>query len=347
MINFFESKNSMITADYSLLLYCLSKLPLKHWHNVIMANYESPSSTEYNTKMLSIIGLSLAGIVGINMLFPVTNAIISLSNEQKHITYRTESVRVTEPEPEPEPVIRTRTRTRPVSIEPSAPVQSVRDSSETDSIVSPMPTPSEIMERTFHNNGERSYVRPTAEKLDTISKLKGVPAKCFDVVLQEEVATNDADMVFYILNKSGKVASANCFDNEDLDKILKTTKYLYYRCKPNTPLRTLRPSLDQVESDGIRRIPLSSNVYVMDNQAQAIEPGNKYAFVPTDVDVGKIAAHSVVSGESSAVSAEHCAAFLTDKVYVVKRVLAVEESLLKNQSAGKRRRTRRTLGRIV
>jgi hypothetical protein len=113
------------------------------------------------------------------------------------------------------------------------------------------------------------------------------PEVCFDPIsLDDTVKINEQVTTFYVLESDGKLKKAYCFANNDLRKVLNDNGFLFQRCPSNT-----RPDLDAYSSeDGafLRKIPLQYNVFVKEDDAKKLIPGNQYIVSPTETPVGNI-----------------------------------------------------------
>ncbi len=158
--------------------------------------------------------------------------------------------------------------------------------------------------------------------------------ECFDPYMASTVDIADNQVLFYIYkqqpNQEPEFVTAACIDNETEEngqivqlyrKFLDSQEYVYYKCLPTVPQTAIFIGLHQIEPEPLRRLTLSQNIYVFENQARHIEAGKKYALIPTENRVGRIVSKSLLqTGE--AVSAEHCQTNYQDKIYEIYEMIA-------------------------
>jgi hypothetical protein len=139
----------------------------------------------------------------------------------------------------------------------------------------------------------------------TSAKSMARPGKCLDPMLAEEVNIVPLYSVFYIRQPNG-AAHAYCLDSMTLNRYLTSYDYVFYRCKSSTSKTMLRITLEQVESEPIRRLDLSHHIYIRNEQAQKIKVGRAYILEPTTKLVGRLASHAAIQPGASVVGAFHC-----------------------------------------
>jgi hypothetical protein len=137
----------------------------------------------------------------------------------------------------------------------------------------------------------------------------------YDVINAEEVAPGTAGYTFFILDKNGFA-----LDDDSLNHYLRDDTNVFYKCKPGTPLTSLRIRQGDVHMETpLRVLNFDTRIYVMDSMAQLIQHGHTYILKPTEERIGQIASRDVVNG-GSVVGGDHCQENKTERIYAIEEV---------------------------
>lgn len=180
------------------------------------------------------------------------------------------------------------------------------------------------------------------------------PTECYDPYMAMMTDIADNQVQFYIFNKpvgntEPSLAGVACIDNETEDggqtlslykKFLEDITYLYYQCKPTVPRGSLFITRNDVNPEPLRRLALDRNIYVYESQVKKIQAGKKYALIPTDTKVGRIASEALIQ-TGNAVSAEHCQTLYEDTIHEIFEMAATQGGVRFKKLAFAKRHTRR------
>jgi ankyrin repeat protein len=196
---------------------------------------------------------------------------------------------------------------------------------------------------TSNNNvSNNNVVLPiiTPAQLEKMPAPADLPTKCFDpTMFNEDTNITDASTTFYTFDTNNQVLHVACLDDQGMEFYKNDRDYLYLKCKPHVPLTWLHVGIENTDATNpIRRLPFKANVYVKNNEFYSVNPGKKYALIPTNQTLGQIISFKLSSGENnSAVSSDHCQFNYPDRIHQIKEIVPV--------TGGKRKTYRRKLKR--
>lgn len=183
---------------------------------------------------------------------------------------------------------------------------------------------------------------------------QNAPTECYDPYMAMMTDIADNQVQFYIFNKpvgnaEPTLAGVACIDNETEDggqtislykKFLEDITYLYYQCKPTVPAGSLFITRNDVHPQPLRRLALDRNIYVYESQVKKIQAGKKYALIPTETPVGRIASEALIQ-TGNAIGAEHCQTIYEDTIHEIFEMVAAQGGVRFKKLGRAKQNTRR------
>ncbi len=147
------------------------------------------------------------------------------------------------------------------------------------------------------------------------SNRPALPTTYRDLVNLEDVAPGTPEYTFFVVGKSGFA-----LDDASLEHYTKDNAFKLYKCRKGTPLTSLYIRAEHVHmASPLRILQFEFPVHVLDQQAQHIQSGRTYRLTPTADQIGQIASHATIQGES-VVSGNHCQEKRTDRIYKIEEI---------------------------
>jgi hypothetical protein len=172
------------------------------------------------------------------------------------------------------------------------------------------------------------------------------PSECFNPIEADMVNIGPDQIQFYIFTETNTIRSVACLSNQvqignvsmrTIDKLAQDASTLYFQCNDDVRPGAIMIRQTQVNPVPLRRLPFNTVVYVLDAKFQQLQNGHKYALVPTNQVVGRIASYQLIRG-GTAVGGEHCQTYWPDFVY---DIFEITEPITSPVYGGKKR-TRKT-----
>jgi len=160
------------------------------------------------------------------------------------------------------------------------------------------------------------YEIPVENLLSSVSSNRpALPDTYRDVVNMENVAPGTPEYTFFVVGNSGFA-----LDTASLEHYIRDNTFKLYKCREGTPLTSLYIRTEHVHmASPLRILQFEFPVHVIDKQAQHIQLGRTYRLSPTADQIGQVASHSTVQGES-VVSGNHCQEKRTDRIYKIEEI---------------------------
>ncbi len=142
------------------------------------------------------------------------------------------------------------------------------------------------------------------------------PTEAYESVELENIPLNETNIGLHFVNQQDEYTLSACIGNNNHMFYLENRASIYYRCNDDIPEGALNIGRADVHPTQMRLMRFQTMVYVYENEARQMRPGNNYILKPSNDRVGRIVGYNYISNvEENAVGAEHCGPAKPDFVY--------------------------------